>query len=61
VEVKPEHATDFAKCFNENAVVGEVGKTVKEPRFRIAGMAGDWVVWASLDELQAAWLKPLAW
>jgi phosphoribosylformylglycinamidine synthase len=38
-----------------------LGQTVKEPRLRIAGRSGDWIVWASLDQLKRAWQKPLAW
>jgi phosphoribosylformylglycinamidine synthase len=38
-----------------------IGQTVKEPRLRIAGAGGAWVVWAALDQLKQAWQKPLAW
>jgi phosphoribosylformylglycinamidine synthase len=61
VEVKPEHGAAFGKCFAEAGSVREFGKTVKEPRLRIAGAGGDWVVWASLSDLKEAWQKPLRW
>jgi hypothetical protein len=38
-----------------------IGQTVKEPRLRIAGSGGDWIVWAALDQLKQAWQAPLAW
>ena len=38
-----------------------VGQTAREPRLRIAGQNGEWVVWAALDELKEAWQKPLRW
>jgi phosphoribosylformylglycinamidine synthase len=38
-----------------------IGQTVKEPRLRVAGFAGDWIIWAGLDQLKRAWQKPLAW
>jgi phosphoribosylformylglycinamidine synthase len=39
----------------------EIGKTVKEPRLRIAGSNGEWLVWAQLADLKEAWQKPLRW
>jgi hypothetical protein len=39
----------------------QVGQTVKEPRLRIAGTGGEWVVWAPLADLKEAWQKPLRW
>jgi phosphoribosylformylglycinamidine synthase len=38
-----------------------IGTTVKEPRLRVAGQSGDWIVWAPLEQLKQAWQKPLAW
>ena len=32
---------------------------MKEPRLRIAGANGEWLVWAKLAELKEAWQKPL--
>jgi phosphoribosylformylglycinamidine synthase II len=60
VEVKPEHVTAFLDCFPP-AVVVRVGQTLKDPRLRIAGAKGDWIVWASLSDLKEAWQKPLRW
>jgi phosphoribosylformylglycinamidine synthase len=38
-----------------------IGETRKEPRLRIAGTEGEWVVSASLLDLKEAWQKPLRW
>ncbi len=38
-----------------------LGRTVKEPRLRIVGANGEWVVWTNLAELKEAWQKPLRW
>jgi hypothetical protein len=38
-----------------------IGQTFKEPRLRIAGSSGEWIVWASLADLKEAWQKPLRW
>ena len=39
----------------------KVGTTVKEPRLRIAGASGEWLIWVKLAELKEAWQKPLRW
>jgi phosphoribosylformylglycinamidine synthase subunit PurSL len=36
-----------------------VGTTGKQPRLRIAGSNGEWLIWAPLDQLKEAWQKPL--
>ena len=36
-------------------------QTCKEPRLRIAGANGEWVVWAALKDLKEAWQKPMRW
>jgi phosphoribosylformylglycinamidine synthase len=61
VEIKPEQAAVFKECFAEKALVNQMGQTVKEPRLRIAGARGDWIVWASLSDLKETWQKPLRW
>ncbi len=48
------------------AVMGAVpltrlGQTCKEPRLRIAGTNGEWIVWAALKDLKEAWRKPMQW
>jgi phosphoribosylformylglycinamidine synthase len=42
-------------------VVAALGRTVKEPRLRIVGASGEWVVWANLADLKEAWQRPLRW
>jgi hypothetical protein len=34
---------------------------VKEPRLRIAGRDGSWLIWQALDQLKEAWQSPLRW
>jgi len=58
VEVRPEHSTAFAKHF-DNLPLLKLGKTTQEPRLRIAGANGEWLIWASLDDLKEAWQRPL--
>jgi phosphoribosylformylglycinamidine synthase len=48
------------ECFGDVPLY-EIGRTVKEPRLRIAGASGEWVVWADLADLKEAWQKPLRW
>jgi phosphoribosylformylglycinamidine synthase len=38
-----------------------LGRRVKEPRLRIVGASGQWVVWAYLADVKEAWQKPLRW
>jgi phosphoribosylformylglycinamidine synthase len=60
VEVSPANVGAFTACFH-GLPLAFVGKTVAEPRLRIVGTTGEWVVWASLAELKEAWQKPLRW
>jgi phosphoribosylformylglycinamidine synthase len=60
VEVKPEHAAQFEACF-AGLPVARVGTTVSDPRLRIAGANGEWLVWVKLGTLKEAWQKPLRW
>jgi len=60
LEVRPEDAQQFTKHF-ENLPVLKLGRTVKEPRLRIAGANGEWLIWADLADLKEAWQSPLRW
>jgi phosphoribosylformylglycinamidine synthase subunit PurSL len=60
IEVRPQQAEQVRRMF-EPVPCKEIGKTVKEPRLRIAGAAGEWLVWQPLAQLKDAWQKPLAW
>jgi phosphoribosylformylglycinamidine synthase len=60
VEVRPQHAEKFRRAMDQ-APLREIGKTTKEPRLRIAGANGEWIVWQTLQQLKDAWQKPLAW
>jgi len=58
VEVTPERSAAFELCFTGLPLTA-VGQTTKEPRLRVAGANGEWVVWAPLAELKEAWQRPL--
>jgi phosphoribosylformylglycinamidine synthase len=60
IEAKPEHAAALAACFAGVPIV-RVGGTVAEPRMRVAGSNGEWLIWVKLSELKEAWQKPLRW
>jgi phosphoribosylformylglycinamidine synthase len=61
VEVAPDKAAAFVECLGSGVPVAKIGMTCKEPRLRIAGTGGEWVVWAQLAALKEAWQKPLRW
>jgi phosphoribosylformylglycinamidine synthase II len=58
VEVKPDRAAAF-EALMAGLPLTKLGGTVKEPRLRVAGSNGEWVIWAGLDQLKEAWQKPL--
>ncbi|MFO0930771.1 MAG: phosphoribosylformylglycinamidine synthase subunit PurL [Gemmataceae bacterium] len=60
VEVRPDQAAAFEASL-AGVPLTRLGTTVKQPRLRIAGGGGDWIVWAALDELKETWQKPLRW
>jgi phosphoribosylformylglycinamidine synthase len=61
VEVAPGNVTALEECLAADVPLLEIGQTCKEPRLRIAGASGAWLVWAALDQLKEAWQKPLRW
>jgi phosphoribosylformylglycinamidine synthase len=60
VEVKPEYTAAFEACCAGLPCV-RLGTTVAEPRLRIAGSNGEWLIWVKLATLKEAWQKPLRW
>jgi phosphoribosylformylglycinamidine synthase len=58
VEVAPAQVEAFRRVMGDLPVT-PLGQTCKEPRLRIAGGSGEWVVWAALADLKEAWQKPL--
>jgi phosphoribosylformylglycinamidine synthase len=61
VEVTPGNAQAFRECLGDDVPLTQVGQTAREPRLRIVGTNGEWVVWAQLADLKEAWQKPLRW
>src|SRR5207237_314233 len=60
VEARAGDAPAFQAALSGLPVI-KIGTTVKQARLRIAATDGEWVVWASLDDLKEAWKKPLRW
>jgi phosphoribosylformylglycinamidine synthase len=60
VEVMPAHEGAFTECL-AGAPLVRLGQTCKEPRLRIAGTRGEWILGADLAPLKEAWQKPLRW
>ncbi len=58
VEVDPETAAGFEQSFAGLPLMA-IGTTIAEPRLRIAGSAGGWLIDAGLAELKETWQKPL--
>lgn len=61
VEVQPGKESAFQQCLGQDVPFQKVGETCKEPRLRIAGSKGEWIIWAQLADLKEAWQKPLRW
>ncbi|HYH64038.1 MAG TPA: phosphoribosylformylglycinamidine synthase subunit PurL, partial [Urbifossiella sp.] len=60
IEAKPDAAAGLATVF-AGLPLAKIGVTLAEPRLRVAGAGGEWLVWAKLAELKEAWQKPLRW
>jgi phosphoribosylformylglycinamidine synthase len=61
VETTPANADAFRQCLGDQLPVRGIGQSCKEPRLRVAGRDGEWILWARLSELKEAWQKPLRW
>lgn len=53
VEVAPGKLQEFRSCL-EGVPLFEIGQTVREPRLRVAGPDGSWLIWATLDQIRKA-------
>jgi len=60
IEVEAANVQAARECFGDVPLF-VIGTTVKEPRLRIAGASGEWLVWANLADLKEAWQKALRW
>ena len=58
IEAEPGRSAALASHF-AGLPFTKVGVTVKEPRLRVAGTDGEWLLWAMLGELKEAWQAPL--
>src|SRR5579883_45389 len=61
VEVRPDKATAFQACLGSDIPLTQLGQTCKEPRLRIAGTNGEWLIWAERAALKEGWQKPMRW
>jgi phosphoribosylformylglycinamidine synthase len=59
VEVLPDRVDAFRACLGTDIPLIQIGQTCKEPRLRVAAANGEWLIWAELEQLKAAWQKPL--
>jgi phosphoribosylformylglycinamidine synthase len=60
LEVRPQHIEQLHRVLGPVPVL-DLGATVKEPRLRIAGADGEWIVWLPLQQMKDAWQAPLKW
>ena len=60
LEVPPAKAAELRSIMGD-VPFARVGRCVAEPRLRLAGGNGEWLVWVKLAELKEAWQKPLRW
>jgi phosphoribosylformylglycinamidine synthase len=60
IETTPVNAAALERCL-EGVPCQRIGQTCKEPRLRVAGAEGEWIIWAQLADLKQAWQKPLRW
>jgi phosphoribosylformylglycinamidine synthase len=61
IEVTTAHVDTLAALMGKDVPCYRIGVTTKEPRLRIAGASGEWIIWANLPDLKEAWQKPLRW
>jgi phosphoribosylformylglycinamidine synthase subunit PurSL len=61
VEVQPAKVAAFEACWPDPTCLHRLGQTVKEPRLRVAGASGEWVIWATAKDMKEAWQRPLRW
>jgi phosphoribosylformylglycinamidine synthase subunit PurSL len=61
VETTQANAHALRECLGSDIPVTQIGTTCKEPRLRVAGANGEWILWAKLADLKEAWQKPLRW
>jgi len=60
-EVRPQDVESFKECLGDEVPLARIGTTCQEPRLRVAGASGEWLIWAPLADLKEAWQKPLRW
>ena len=58
LEVPAARAADLETHF-AGLPLTRVGVTVPEPRLRVGGAGGEWLIWEKLADLKAAWQTPL--
>jgi phosphoribosylformylglycinamidine synthase len=61
VEITPANLAAFQACLGNEVPLTRIGQTSKEPRLRLAGKNGEWILWGQLAGLKEAWQKPLRW
>ena len=54
VEVRPDKLSGFQACLGTDMPLTQLGQTCKEPRLRMAGANGEWLVWAGVEKAQGS-------
>jgi phosphoribosylformylglycinamidine synthase len=61
LEVEPAKTAALQACWAGRAPLHRLGQTVKEPRLRVAGASGEWILWSTAKDMKEAWQRPLRW
>jgi phosphoribosylformylglycinamidine synthase len=57
IEVRPADEPALRDCLGPDLPLTAIGVTVPDQRLRVAGSGGEWVIWATLADLKAAWQR----
>jgi phosphoribosylformylglycinamidine synthase len=60
IEVAEANCAGLQECLGDVPLL-RIGRTCQEPRLRIAGKGGEWIVASLLPDLKEAWQRPLRW
>jgi phosphoribosylformylglycinamidine synthase len=59
LEIAPDRLDEAGAILGKEVPVCKIGQTSGQPRLRIAGANGEWIIWVELEKLKEAWQKPL--
>jgi phosphoribosylformylglycinamidine synthase II len=61
VEVESAKTAAFEEAWAGLGCLQRLGQTVRDPRLRVAGASGEWILWATARDMKEAWQEPLRW